>query len=67
VTDIDEAELAKRMEQYERENEEVAGDDDNSDEGEEDDENDGAEDGVVADNGKVEVTVSAKTVEAKTE
>ena len=34
VTDIDEAELAKRLEQHERENEEVPGDDDEEEDGE---------------------------------
>lgn len=46
VTDIDEAELARQLEQLEEDNQEVAADDDESDE--EDDEEDGVIDGAVA-------------------
>jgi hypothetical protein len=39
VTDIDEAELAKKMEQLDRENEEVPGDDDEDNDGLDGDDN----------------------------
>lgn len=50
VTDIDEAELAKKLDQLEQENLEVAGDDDDEDEGSDED---GEEEGENAD-GKLE-------------